>query len=99
MPRHAFSFPEHVRHAVKRHVEKALAMTDITRFRQEDPFAIGLASQLQGVAYDDDDARVEFRATVVDEKGRGAAQGWSGADLVITAEISDPRQAVRNTRA
>jgi hypothetical protein len=54
-----------------------------------------LAQSLAGVAYDGPEATVKFETTAVDDRGPGSAEKWSGADLVITAEISDGKKVVR----
>jgi hypothetical protein len=53
-----------------------------------------LAQSLTGVAYEGPLGTVRFDATVVDDRGSGAAEKWSGADLAITAEISDGETVV-----
>jgi hypothetical protein len=95
MPRHAFRFPPHVRSAVKRHVQIAVSSVDPRRYKQEHAYCAALARALEGIAYDSTDAKVEFRSTVVSDRGRGAAERWSGADLAITADVSDRIQEVR----
>ena len=87
--RHAFRFPEHIRKALKNHIEKAVSEIDMRRFHQEAPYTDALAAKLQGVVYDQNDGYVKIDSTVVNERGRGVAEKWSGADLVITASISD----------
>ncbi len=66
----------------------------IDRFSQEPAYCAALASQLEGVAYQDVDAQVEFKATVVADRSR-STEWWSGADLAITAEVADSRVGVR----
>jgi hypothetical protein len=85
--RHAFSFPTHIREAVREHVRRAITDLDPKRFAQEPAYTAALLARLEGIAYNEDDGSVEFRATNVNSAGKGAAERWSGADLAITAEI------------
>lgn len=87
--RHAFRFPRHIRRAVRNHVERAIQDLDPQRYRQEPAYTAALAGRLEGTAYEDDDGFVVFRSTVIADRGRGAAEFWSGTDLVITSVISD----------
>lgn len=93
--RHAFSFPEHNRRALKIHIEKAVSEIDMKRFNQDAHYTDALAAKLQGVVYDQNDGYVRIDSTVVNDRGRGAAEKWSGADLIITASISDRSQEIR----
>ena len=63
--RHGFSFPEHIRRALKNHIEKALPEIDMKRFRQEPPYTAALATKLQGVVYDQNDGYVKIESTSV----------------------------------
>lgn len=94
MPKHGFQFQPDVRDAVRRHVAAAVASVDPKRYRQEHAYSTALAHALEGVAYSGPYGRVEFRSTVVDDRGRGAAEKWSGADLAITAKVSEGGQQV-----
>ena len=85
--RHTFTFPEHIRNAVRRHVLTVTAMVDAGHFRQEPAYTSALLRRLVGVAYEDDDGLVSFRATNIDSIAPGAAEGWAGADFAITATI------------
>src|SRR5713101_2367958 len=85
--RHAFSFPAHVREAVREHVRRAVSELSPNRFAQEPAYTAGLLARLEGVAYTGVDGSVEFRATNVNSIGKGAAERWSGADFAITADI------------
>jgi hypothetical protein len=38
---------------------------------------------------------VQFSSTIIDDRGPGAAESWSGADLAITATISDGEATIR----
>jgi hypothetical protein len=93
--RHAFSFPQHIREALKNHIEKAVSEVDMKRFGQEAPYTDALAAKLQGIVYDQNDGYVKIESTSVNDRGRGAAEKWSGADLIITASISDRNQEIR----
>jgi hypothetical protein len=52
-------------------------------------------SRLQGVAYDGPGASVVFESTIFDDRGRGSAESRFGADLAITATISDGKTTIR----
>lgn len=93
--RHAFSFPPHIRDAVRAHVRRAVEGVSSASFRQEPAYTAALLARLAGVAYEGPDGSVVFRATNVDSIGPGAAERWSGADLAITAEISRGNLTVR----
>jgi hypothetical protein len=92
--RHAFSFPPHIRNAVRAHVQRAIAEVSPVRFQQEPAYTAALLGRLEGVAYDGPDGSVVFRATNVNSIGPGAAERWSGADLAITADIQQGNLAV-----
>jgi len=92
--RHAFSFPSHIREAVRAHVRNAVGGVDPARFRQEPAYTAALLGRLDGVAYQGPDGSVVFRTTNVDSIARGAAERWSGADLAITADIRRDNLAV-----
>jgi len=94
LPKHAFRFHPDVRDAVRRYVKAAVASVDSRRYKQEHAYTSALAHALEGIAYPGPHGLVEFRSTVVDDRGRGAAEYWSGADLAITAIVSDGVQQV-----
>lgn len=93
--RHSFRFPEHIRTAVRAHVQAAIDRISPKQFRQEPNYTAALASALIGTPYSAKDGSVVFSATVVDDRGRQTAESWAGADWVITAEISDGRTTIR----
>lgn len=92
--RHSFRFPEHVREAVQEHVAEAIEGLSPDRYSQEVPYTAALAGRLEGTAYEGSDGFVVFESTIVDDRGRGAAESWAGADWVITARISDGKTTV-----
>jgi|SRR6266478_1545532 hypothetical protein len=92
--RHAFSFPAHIRDAVRAHVQQAIEGVSPARFRQEPAYTAALLARLAGTAYTGPDGSVVFTTTNVDSIGRGTAESWSGADLAITAEIRQGNLAV-----
>jgi hypothetical protein len=53
------------------------------------------SARLIGTAYDRGDAVVKFEATNIGDRGRGSAESRSGADLALTADVSDRRVALR----
>jgi hypothetical protein len=85
--RHAFSFPVHIREAVRAHVRQAVEHVSSARFEQEPAYTAALLARLEGVAYEQPDGSVVITATNVNSIGRGAAENWSGADLAITAVV------------
>ena len=95
MPRHAFRFPSEVVAAVKRHVRSAIERTEPARFHQEAAYTVALISHLEGNVYQGEYGSIEFRSTVFDDRGRGAAEHRLGADFAITAIISDGATTVR----
>ena len=94
MPRHAFSFHQDVRSDVRAYVASRVAQVDPQRYGQEHALVTAIFHSLEGVAYDGPFGRVEFRSTIVDDRGRGAAEHWSGADVAITALVSDGKSKV-----
>ena len=95
MPRHVFRFSPDVRNSVKQHVEKAIRSVDPSHYKQEAAYCVALAHALQGTAYDGPDGSVTFRSTAISDRGKGAAEKWSGADLAVTADVSDGKQVVQ----
>lgn len=89
MPRHTFRFPPDVRETVKRYVASRVAAVDPRRFRQEPPYCSALGQSLAGVAYEGSEGFVRFDATSIDDRGRDSAEFFSGADLAVTAAISN----------
>jgi hypothetical protein len=85
--RHAFSFPAHIREAVREYVRRAVSGLDPARYEQEPAYTAALLGRLEGVAYNQADGSVVFKATNVNSIGPGAAEDRFGADLAITAEI------------
>ena len=92
---HAFRFPEHIRRALKNHIEKAVSEIDMNRCSQEAAYTTVLATKLEGVAYEQDDGYVKIESTIVSDRGPHSAEKRSGADLAITAEISDKDKSVK----
>ena len=93
--RHAFRFPTSVRKAVRAHVRQAVEGVPLGRFRQEPAYTAGVLARLNGFEIESDGAYVSIEATNVDDRGAGAAEGWSGADLVITATVRRGAEEVR----
>lgn len=89
MPRHTFRFPNEVRESVKRYVAFRVAAVDPRRFKQEPPYCSAIALSLTGTAYEGNDGYVRFAATVISDRGKNSAESFSGADLAITAAISN----------
>jgi hypothetical protein len=74
--RHAFSFPVHIREAVREHVRQAITKVDPDRFRQEPDYIVALLAHLDGIAYDRADGFVGFKATSVNSVGRKRGGFW-----------------------
>ena len=95
--RHAFSFHPDVRDAVRRHVHGAYAGLPTGSFEQEPVWVAGFAERLHGRAYEGPHGRVDFESAVIDDYGPGSTENRFGADLAITATISDEvGPAIRN---
>jgi hypothetical protein len=95
LPRHAFRFPEEVRDAVRQYVSARVKGVDPRRFRQESHYCIALIHGLIGIAYEDTAGFVQFEVTSIDDRGKGAAESFAGADFVITATVSDNQSTVK----
>lgn len=93
--RHAFSFPEHIRRALKNHIEKAVSGIAMERYHQEAAYTTALAKSLEGIVYDGKDGYVKIESTIFSDRGPHSAEKRSGADLAITAEISDKHKSVK----
>ena len=87
--KHGFSFPKPARDALRVHVRLALAKIEHQRFFYEPSYTAALANQLEGVVYDENECYIKIKSTDVDHQGHGAAEKWSGADMAITAIISN----------
>lgn len=87
--KHGFPFPKPARDALKEHVRSALTKIERQRFFNEPSYTTALANRLEGVVYDENGCYIEIKSTDVDHQGRGAAEKWSGADMAITAIISN----------
>lgn len=94
MPRHTFKFPKHIRDEVQRYVELRIQSLEVSRFRQEHNYTAALVTGLHGTAYDRSDGVVKFRATTIDDRGRGSAESIYGPDMAFTADISGPGGAI-----
>jgi hypothetical protein len=93
--RHAFSFPPHIRDAVRAHVRRSVEQVSSTRFAQEPAYTAALLARLEGTVYEATDGSVTFTATNVNSIGPKAAERWSGADLAITADVRKGGLSVR----
>jgi len=93
--RHAFSFPEGIREALKNHIEKAVSGIDMKRYHQEPAYTSALARSLEGTVYQGEDGYVKIESTIVSDRGPHLAEKRFGADLSITASISYRNQEIR----
>jgi hypothetical protein len=94
--RHAFSFHPDVRDAVRRHVYEAWTALSAHEFAREPAWVAAFAGRLHGCAYEGPHGLVDFQSTIMDERGRGSVESRFGADLAITASVSDGGIAIRN---
>jgi hypothetical protein len=92
--KHAFRFPLAARKTLKNHITRAIDSVDPNSFHQEPIYVAALAKSLDGVIYDQEDAFIEIKSTIVDSIGPKSAEKWSGADLAITATIMNNQQKV-----
>ncbi|HRI05211.1 MAG TPA: hypothetical protein PLL77_15850 [Pyrinomonadaceae bacterium] len=95
MPRHNFSFPSKVRNAVREYIDRCVLSIDAKRFNQEPAYVVALIHSLEGIVYEDSDGYIKFTATNIDDRGKGAAEGWFGADFVLTATISNGEREIK----
>jgi hypothetical protein len=93
--RHAFRFPEHIRKAVKIHIEEAISGTDMKSYLQEPAYTTALAKSMEGTVYEQKDGYVKIESTIVTDRGPDSAEKRFGADLAITAKISDGNNRIR----
>lgn len=93
--RHAFAFPQEVRDAVRSHVRKAYWEVSPLRYKQEPAWVSAVARQLEGTAYEGDYGKVVFTSTLFDDRARNSAESRYGADLAITADVSDGAREIR----
>jgi len=75
--------------AVRHHVRRAVARLDPARYQQEPAYIAALFARLDDVVLERADAKVEFRSTVVADRGRGSAESIWGADFGLTASIRE----------
>lgn len=92
--RHSFRIPKEMRNAVIQHIDTAIQGVKPEGFQQEPAIVVALISRMIGVAYEGEFGSVEFRATSINDRGRGAAERKYGADFVITVDISDQEKSV-----
>jgi len=93
--RHAFSFPEGIRGALKNHIEKAVSGIDMKGYLQEPAYTSALARSLEGTVYEGKGGYVKIKSTIVSDRGPHSAEKRFGADLSITASISDGTRGIR----
>jgi hypothetical protein len=82
------------RRAVRRHVERALARLDPQRYHQEPAYVAALLARLDGVAYNGAEGRIEFRSTIVADRGPNSAESRFGADFAIVARLRSGSEAI-----
>lgn len=79
---------------MKSYVVTATLNLSLGRYAQEPGYTAALLGRLDGTAYEGADGYVRFLSTVVTSSGPGSAEALSGADLAITAEVSDGERSV-----
>jgi hypothetical protein len=94
--RHAFSFHPDVRDAVRRHVYETWSALPARGFAQEPAWAAAFAGRLHGRAYEGPHGLVDFQSAIIDKRHRESVESGFGADLAITASISDGGIAIRS---
>ncbi len=76
--------------AIRQHVAKAVERLDPQRYRQEAAYVAALFARLDDVVLDRPDARVEFRSTIVADRGPNSAESIWGPDFGVTASLAEP---------
>jgi hypothetical protein len=76
-----------LRVAVRQHVLKAVSRLDPIRYRQEAAYVAALFARLDDVVVSRPDVSVEFRSTVVSDRGAASAESIWGADFGLTASL------------
>jgi hypothetical protein len=88
MPKHSFKFSQDIKNAVKLYIDEKVREIDPRRFKQEPAYVSSLFSRIEGVAYRSPKGMIKFRATIVNDRGPKSAESLTGADFIITADIS-----------
>jgi hypothetical protein len=73
--------------AVRRHVMRAVARIDPDRYRHEAAYVAALLAKLDDVVLDRPDVRVEFKSTILTDRGPSSAESIWGADFGMTASL------------
>src|SRR5947208_1688784 len=94
MGRLHFAWPTAVREEVRRHVMRAIERLDPSRYQQETAYVDALVGRLDGIAYQGPHGKVEFRGTILTDRGKSSAESEIGADFAITASLRDRRRSV-----
>lgn len=83
-----------VKAALAQHVQQAISGLDPARFAQEANYVAALMGRLIGVVYSGPHGHLQLNTTVVNDRGRGSAESFAGADFAITATVGTTRKAV-----
>lgn len=83
-----------VKDALAEHVTAAISRLDPERYQQEPQYVAALLGKLDGLVYSGRFGTVELQATVVNDRGPGAAEKSTGADFAITARIEGTDRSV-----
>jgi len=95
MPKHIFSFNHTVVAAVRQHISKAVDSVEPKRYGQEPAYIAALVHSLEGIVYEGPSGKIYFKSVVYSDRARNSAESIFGADVSITAEISDGHSFVR----
>jgi hypothetical protein len=88
------NLPPSAMRAVTRHISKVVARLDPERYHQEPAYVAALLGRLDEVVDRGRDLTIEFKSTVVDDRGRQSAESVWGADFGITALIQTPDRSI-----
>jgi hypothetical protein len=81
--------------AIRRHVLRTVSRLDPARYRQEAAYVAALFARLDDDVLERPDARVEFRSTIVADRGPGSAESIWGADFGVTVSLVEPGFEIR----
>jgi len=79
--------PPSAKKAITRHISRVVARLDPARYHQEPVYVAALFARLDEVVYQGRDLTIEFKSTVVDDRGPRSAESVWGADFGIVAMV------------
>lgn len=80
-------FPPEILERISWRVETIAHRVDPTRYAQEPAYVAAFLGRLDGIVYSGPLGLVEFRSTIVADRGQNSAESKWGADFAITANI------------